>query len=250
MCTLIVLRRPHHDWPLLVAGNRDEMRDRPWSPPAAHWPDRPGVIAGRDTLAGGSWFGVNQHGVVAAVMNREGTLGPASGKRSRGELVLEALDHAEAAEAMRALTDIDPAAYRGFNIFVGDPVTAFWLRHRDDDTNAAVEALPVSEGLHMLSARDLDDTGSPRLRVYLPQFREAAAPDPAHGDWSAWQGLLASRLYPAADGPLAAMNLELASGFGTVCSQLAAVPRYPGHDGGPVFLFCDGPPDRATFREV
>ena len=33
-------------------------------------------------------------------LNRKGTLGPATGKRSRGELVLEALDHAEARAAV------------------------------------------------------------------------------------------------------------------------------------------------------
>ena len=32
MCTLIWLLRPDHDWPLLLATNRDEMIDRPWLP--------------------------------------------------------------------------------------------------------------------------------------------------------------------------------------------------------------------------
>ena len=41
MCTVVILRRPGHDWPLLLAGNRDEMKGRPWKPPARHWPDRP-----------------------------------------------------------------------------------------------------------------------------------------------------------------------------------------------------------------
>jgi uncharacterized protein with NRDE domain len=250
VCTLVVLRRPNHDWPLLVGGNRDEMRDRPWAAPARHWSDRPEVVAGLDELGEGSWFGINDHGVVAAVMNREGTLGPEAGMRSRGELVLEALDHAQAAGAMRALTDIDPRAYRGFNLFVGDPVTAFWLRHRGDGSPAPVEAFPVDEGLHMLSARDLDDTTSARLRVFLPQFRDAGAPDPERGEWRTWRTLLASRLHPAGEGPLSAMNLELPGGFGTVCSQLVAVPRYPGFDVRPVFLFAGGPPDQAEFVEV
>ena len=41
MCTLIMLRRPGNDWPLLLAANRDEMGNRPWEAPARHWPDRP-----------------------------------------------------------------------------------------------------------------------------------------------------------------------------------------------------------------
>ena len=40
---------------------------RPWKAPARHWPDRPNVVAGLDELAGGSWLGMNDEGVVAAV---------------------------------------------------------------------------------------------------------------------------------------------------------------------------------------
>ncbi len=58
MCTLVILRRPGHDWPTLLAVNRDEMVDRPWDPPARHWPDRLRVIAGLDRHAGGTWLGV------------------------------------------------------------------------------------------------------------------------------------------------------------------------------------------------
>ena len=91
MCILIVLRRPSHSWPVLIAANRDEMQDRPWLAPARHWPDRPEVTAGMDKLAGGSWLGVNDHGVTAAILNRTDSLGPAPGKRSRGEIGLMSL---------------------------------------------------------------------------------------------------------------------------------------------------------------
>ena len=51
MCTVILLRRPAGAWPLLLAANRDERLDRAWDPPQAWWPDRPGVIGGRDRSA-------------------------------------------------------------------------------------------------------------------------------------------------------------------------------------------------------
>ena len=108
MCTLVMLRRPEARWPLMVAANRDELSTRPWQGPARHWPDRPEVVAGKDMTAGGSWLGVNDDGLFAAILNRPGTLGPADGKRSRGELVLEALDHAEAKVAAEALADLNP----------------------------------------------------------------------------------------------------------------------------------------------
>ena len=129
MCTLVILRRPGHRWPVLIGANRDEMIDRPSKPPCRHWPDRPEVVAGLDVLAGGSWLGINDWGVAAAVLNRHGSLGPATDKRSRGELVLEALDHADAIAAAEALSDLDPEAYRSFNLIVADESQGFWLRH-------------------------------------------------------------------------------------------------------------------------
>src|SRR6516165_1978614 len=129
MCTLVILRRPEHRWPMLIGANRDEMIDRPWRAPGRHWADRPEVVAGLDLLAGGSWLGINDWGVAAAVLNREGSLGPMPGRRSRGELVLEALDHADAAAAAGALADLDPASYRSFNLIVADDRDGFWLCH-------------------------------------------------------------------------------------------------------------------------
>ena len=60
MCTVVLLIRPGHAWPLVLAANRDEMLDRPWEPPAAYWPEQPDVMAGRDRLGGGTWMGVNR----------------------------------------------------------------------------------------------------------------------------------------------------------------------------------------------
>lgn len=124
---------------------------------------------GSTAWGAGSWLGVNDHGVVAAVMNREGPLGPAPRMRSRGELVLEAVDHAAAGEAVRALVDLDPRAYRAFNLLLGDPISAHWLR--SPGQGAAVEALAILPGLHMLTARELDDPQVPRIQTYLPRFR-------------------------------------------------------------------------------
>lgn len=225
MCTLVILRRPGHPWPTLLAANRDEMKDRPWDPPARHWPDRPEVVAGHDRLSGGSWLGVNKDGVCAAVLNRYGTLGPQDGKRSRGELVLEALDHAEARTAAEALCDINPQAYRGFNLVVADALEAYWLTLRGE--GRAVERQTIPEGLSILTARDLNDPDSPRIARYRPLFEAAAAPDPESGDWTAWEKLLASRDHDTDAGPGGAMTVELERGFQTVSSSLIALPEDP-----------------------
>src|SRR3954470_15600289 len=140
MCTVVILRRPGHAWPVILGANRDEMLNRPWLPPARHWEDRPDVIGGKDELAGGSWMGLNDTGVVACILNRFGTLGPADGKRSRGELVLEALDHPDPAGQAEALSEIDPAAYRPFNMVIADNRDAWWVKLADDK----VRILPIA----------------------------------------------------------------------------------------------------------
>jgi hypothetical protein len=228
VCTLVVLRRLGHRWPLLIAANRDEMADRPWRPPGRHWPDRADVVGGLDELAGGTWCAINNGGVVAAILNRINTLGPAPGLRSRGELPLEALDHPEAHLAAAALADLNPQAYRPFNLFVADARDAYWIRLRAGGGEApAVDVLEVPEGYSMITAYDRNDLTSPRIRRYLPRFRAASVPDPDSGDWADWAALLAERGHDPEAGPGGAMNVVTTTGFGTICSSLLALPATP-----------------------
>lgn len=243
MCTLVMLRRPQAEWPLIVAANRDEMEGRPWKPPGRHWPDRPEVVAGLDELAGGSWLGLNDVGVVAALLNRVGTLGPQAGKRSRGELVLEALDHSDAVDAAEALSHLDGRAYRPFNMVVADNRDAYWIRA---DGSAAVTVFPIAEGLHVLTALELDDPASPRVAAYAPRFRAAPPPDPGTGDWRAWAELMADPGVGPDGEEVAAMCFRRDNGFGTVSSSLIGLPAM-GADTPPVWLFAAGRPDRAEY---
>ncbi len=246
MCTLVILRRPDHDWPLIVAANRDEMRDRPWRPPARHWPDRRHVTAGLDELAGGTWLALNDDRLVAGVLNRRGSLGPDTEKRSRGELPLDAADHAEAGAAAEALAYLEPASFRTFNLFVGDAESAFWLRSDGEE----VAHLPVPAGLSMITAYDLNDPESPRMRRYRPLFEAAPAPNPESGDWAAWQALLSESAHDAEAGPGGAMNVDNGSGFGTVSSSLLALPARHRIGVRPVWLFSAGPPGTQPWRTV
>jgi uncharacterized protein with NRDE domain len=245
MCTVVLLVRPGHDWPLLLGANRDEMADRPWDPPGPHWPDRPEVIGGRDRLAGGSWLGLNHHGVVACVLNRRHTLGPDPDKRSRGELVLEALDHADAVDAAGALADLAPTSYRGFNLVVADNRDAYWVRN--EAGRITVAELPP--GLSMLTAVDRNDRTHPRVARHLPRFEAALPPDPAAGDWTAWAEILAT---PAGPEPEDAMTILPArpGGFATVSSALIALPARPSRQIRPVFRFAAGRPGEAPYRPV
>ena len=251
MCTLVILRRPGHDWPVLIAANRDENARRPWRPPARHWPDRPDVIAGMDELAGGTWLGLNDHGVVAGVLNRPDSLGPDPRLRSRGELVLEALDHADAVAAAAALSAIDGRSYRSFNLVIADNRDAYWLRGFGANGDGRVALREIADGLSMVTAHDLnDEAGSARTGLYLPLFRDAAAPDPESGDWSSWIELLAARESLPGSGPGEAMTVVTGSPFGTLSGSLIALAGAHVDGGRAVFLFADGRPGEVPYLRV
>ncbi len=253
MCTLVILRRPGHPWPLILAANRDEMTDRPWQPPGRHWPDRPEIVAGRDQTAGGTWLGLNDHGVVAGVLNRVDSLGPAPDKRSRGELVLEALDHADASTAANNLSRLDPAAYRSFNLIVADNRDAFWLRNSGEETKR-IEVFEIPAGISMITAQDRNDPTSSRVQAYLPRFEAADPPDPKAGRWTSWSRLMAAKKPRDSKDPYAAMTIVTDRGFGTVSSSLIALPGPPKtlreRPNRPVWQFAPGRPDKVRYKEV
>lgn len=250
MCTVVLLRRPGHAWPLLLAANRDERVDRDWDMPARHWPDRAEIIAGRDREAGGTWLGMNDHGVVAAVLNRSGSLGPAAGKRSRGELPLDALDCEDAASAAAVLAELDAGAYRSFNLVIADWEEAYWVK---GEGQGPVEVAPAPDGVSVLTAHDLNDVAaSPRARHYLPAFEDASPPDPERDDWRTWERLLASReMAPGQSDANAAIHVETDWGFGTVSSSLIALPGPPaGEDARACWRFARAWPAREAYSGV
>ena len=246
MCTVVILRRPDERWPVLIGANRDEMIDRPWQMPGRHWPDRPEVVAGLDGLAGGSWLGLNDWGVAAAVLNRTGSLGPMPGLRSRGELVLEALDHADAVDAAEALSHLDPNSYRSFNLIVVDERDGFWLRH---DGGNHIEVHPLKEGLSLIAAGDVDDLATRRLQLAMPAFRAWPLPDPDRQDWSGWEQLLGSSRAPPGEPATAAMRFRT-DGYGTVSSALIALPARGEPELRPVFRFASWLPQETGWQDV
>lgn len=238
MCSLILSLLPGAAWPVVIGANRDEMLDRPWDPPARHWPERPDMIAGRDRTAGGTWLGINDNGVVAALLNRTGSLGPAPGKASRGSLPLLALEAGSAAAAASRLATLDAGDYRSFNLLVADATGGFVLRGLERGTP---EITALAAGITMITAHDPNDPASPRIARYRPLFEAATRPDPGADAWADWVALLGDARPPADT----ALNVAPRNGFGTVSAALIGLA--PGRRR---FLFAPGPPDRTAFAPV
>jgi hypothetical protein len=102
----------------------------------------------------------------------------------------------------------------------------------------------------MITANDLNDRTSPRIRDYLPRFQAAAVPDPETGDWSAWQSLMGQRGHAADAGPRGALNIVTDTPYGTVSSSLIALPKLQNPPKAPIWLFAAGRPDEAAYAPV
>lgn len=121
--------RPGHPQPLIVAANRDEFYARP-AQPLSHWADAPGVYAGRDLEAGGTWLGVGPAGRFAALTNIRDPDQPL-GQRSRGELVSGFLTGTQPIEAYLDQVANRASEYSGFNLLLSDGQQLAYLSARE-----------------------------------------------------------------------------------------------------------------------
>lgn len=148
MCVLALAWKAHPDWPLILAGNRDELHERA-SAPAARWPDHPHIIAGRDLVSGGSWLGISETGRLAVVTNVSGHGLPDPARLSRGGLVTDWL--ASPLEAP-SHTVSDPSDYNPFNLITIAGNGAHFVTNRPETAHAS-----LAGGLYGLSNGTIDD---------------------------------------------------------------------------------------------
>ena len=156
MCLILVAWKVHSRFPLAVAANRDEFHGRP-AARAAFWEDRPGVLAGRDLQAGGTWMGISRTGRFAAVTNYRGGTEPGAAE-SRGALVTRYLDGIGVPELAR-----HACAYSGFNLLACDGEELWWLSNRDGDSRR------LAPGWYGLGNLLLD---SPDVQEHKRRFRQ------------------------------------------------------------------------------
>ncbi len=170
MCLIALAWKAHPDFPLVVAANRDEWRARPTAP-ADWWEGRPGLLAGRDLEAGGTWMGVTKDGRFCAVTNFRDPSDKRGNARSRGELVADFLSGRDAPAAWCAKLAARAGDYNGFNLLAGEGESLVYFGSREG------EAREVEPGIHALSNHLLDEPW-PKVR----RAREAMGRAVAGGD--------------------------------------------------------------------
>ncbi len=147
MCLVVIAIGQCPDYPLILAGNRDEFHARPTAD-AHWWTDKPDVIGGRDLEAGGTWLALHRSGRFATVTNYRDAEAPAAGLKSRGHLVTGFLD--SDAKPRDYVNTIDGTGYAGFNLIVGDADGIAYASNR----GGGVRTLPA--GLYGLGNALLD----------------------------------------------------------------------------------------------
>ncbi len=153
MCILFFAINQHPQYPVVICANRDEFHQRPTQ--AMHLWSQPEILAGKDLQAGGTWLGINQNGSFAALTNyrQGGKLDPM--KKSRGDLVLNALkeNRTTSAEQNSFLKELITTAeqYNGYNLVYGP------LNNLQCFDSINQKAQTLSNGFHSICNGALDD---------------------------------------------------------------------------------------------
>ena len=167
MCTLAIYWKATRDYAVVVAANRDEFLDRPAGDPTTLL-ENPQVVGGKDLKAGGTWLGINEHGVVAGLLNRRAENGGNPNARSRGLLTLDALRCRTSADAAQYAGNQRGADYNPFNLLIVSPDEAFVAYNR----GASIEVVALKPGLHLLSNLDVNDFECPKISASYGKFAE------------------------------------------------------------------------------
>lgn len=239
VCTLVLAWQCFDGVPVAVAANRDEAVDRPSDPPGEF---DAGVLAPRDREAGGTWIGVTDRSLVAAITNRW-TDREFAGDRSRGLLVADVLDCESADEAVDLVSqETDRREYDAFNLTIADRERAVVL-----EWDGWLSVTDLSPGVHVVVNVAADD------RVSIPDRRAEIGEEQAENARRVRRGLAVGEsegveewLDRAGD-VLSDHKYGVCihgDGFETRSSSLLSV----GEDVR--YRFADGPPCRTPYERV
>ena len=248
MCTLALYFKSFDDFPLVVAANRDEHYDRPSAPPALLNGD-PAILAGRDLRAGGTWLGVNEHGLLAGILNRRagGEPKPRPGTRSRGLLCRDVLALKTAADA-RGFAESRTDDYQPFTLLCADANDAWSAANH----GRRIKSKSLGPGLHVFSSATESDASSDKRDRAYARFAGLAEEFKTDGG-AATDGFLRLRdvlgdhtLGAGSDDPKDAICVHGESA-GTVSSSIIVCSRSARRWRT---FYCSGAPCRNTFGQV
>lgn len=149
MCLIVFAYKMHADFPLILAGNRDEFYDRP-TEDARIWNTEPAMAAGRDLKAGGTWAGINEHGRISVITNFRDIKSLKTNAPSRGHIVRDSLLTKEPVSVFMEALNKQAPQFNGFNLLTGSADELYWLN------SVTQEVIALEPGIYGLSNAYLD----------------------------------------------------------------------------------------------
>jgi uncharacterized protein with NRDE domain len=223
MCSILFAYQQHPKYPLIVVANRDEFYQRP-TKPAHWWEEHPEMLAGKDILGEGSWFGVSKLGRFAALTNYRDGVALKANAPTRGKLVTDYLtQEVDGVDFLNGIAE-NAALYNGYNLLTFDGKE---LLHYSNVNNQITRVTPGVHGvsnallnsdwpkinkgkaaLEKLIRSGADDFGvEEAFQMMLDKKRAADEDLPSTGVPLEWERLLSS-LYIQSDN------------YGTRCSTV------------------------------
>ena len=186
MCTILILYQVHPQYPLIIAANRDEYYARPATSPLV-LQQQPKIVGGQDQEKGGTWMAVSAAGRFAGLTNQRTGAMPDKQRKSRGAVVMSALQAASLPEAKEHLAGLATKEYNPFSLLFGDAESLYAAYCHEGSTRVEVEAL--RPGFWVLPNDVLD---SPKFNKVTRA--KTLLKDDLLSPWEALQPLLRSAL--------------------------------------------------------
>lgn len=224
MCLIVFAYNYHPEYPIILAGNRDEFYGR--KALKAHvWDTDPKMLAGKDLRAGGTWLGVSKNGEFGAITNYRDLKNPREGERSRGEIITNFLTETGPPDQKLRHLKKQSQEYAGFNLLAGNIRQLFYF------SNISGNIQSVAPGIHGISNAFLD-TPWPKVETAKSEFEKTIDSSPPDKE-KIFKFLQDKQPFPDESLPDTGLSPEMekavspifieTEGYGTRCSTLLTI---------------------------
>lgn len=157
MCLILIAKDYHPKYKLIIAANRDELYER-LSFSLHYWDDGSDIYAGKDLKAGGSWFGINKTGKLAAITNFREMNNIKKSRYdkdvpytpSRGKLVIDYLRNNISVDEYKNYLNKTANDFNGYNLIYGNINELFYFSNETKDFKE------LNQGIYGISNHLLD----------------------------------------------------------------------------------------------
>lgn len=235
MSLLAVLYKLVPESPILIAFNREELLTHKVNKPTIQ-SGKPRILASMDGAAGGTWLGVNQHGMMVGATPRKKYVSTMAHK-SREALSRDLLKSVSARDAVNtAMEELHSNEYEGVNYIIADSESG-WIVHGGNE----LEAHELEEGLNIVSDRNVNDPRDERVAMAKRLLTLQTLDSPVK--FLAVASKVLARAPSSPDRP----SMVVRDGdYGTVSSTLVSLGVKP-RDA--IYQFANGSPDENKFED-